>query len=159
MKYPLYLSKDYKFIKILMWAFVAISISLIVMSIITLCDAYTFLNLTLAQAKIYLTTACISTIVLVGILTIHYQVDGEHLRIKLFFFDLLGGRIRYEKILNIVYSNGMMYISYIWKGVDPVIASIMIAPSKFDKMKDELLSKNKNIVFYEDKDEISDSQQ
>lgn len=159
MKFPLYLSKNYKIIKIFMWALVAVSIFLIVMSIITLCDVYTFLNLTYAQAKINIATACISTIVLVGILTIRYQLDDKHLRIKLFFFDLLGGRIRYEKILNIVYSKGMMYISYIWKGVDPVIASIMIAPSKFDKMKNELLSKNKNIVFYEDKDEISDSQQ
>lgn len=159
MKFPLYLSKNYKFIKIFMWVLVAINIFLIVMSIITLCDVYTFLNLTNAQAKINIATACITTVVSVGILTIHYQVDDEHLCIKLFFFDLLGGRIRHEKILNIVYSKGMMYISYIWKGVDPVIASIMIAPSKFGKMKDELLSKNKNIVFYEDKDEISDSQQ
>ena len=157
MKFPLRLSKNYILLKIFMGVLLALSTALLVLSIITLFDVYTFLNLTYAQAKVQIATSCLSITVLTALLTMHYQVDDQHLRIKLLFFDILGGRIRLEKILNIVYSNGMMYISYIWKGQDPVIAAILIAPSKFDKMKDSLMQKNENIQFYEDKNETGNS--
>ena len=157
MKFPLRLSKNYIWLKIFMCLLLALSAVMLVLSIITLFDVYTFLNLTHAQAKVQIATSCLSITVLTALLTMHYQVDDEHLRIKLLFFDLLGGRIRLENILNIVYSNGMMYISYIWKGQDPVIAAILIAPSKFDKMKDTLTQSNPNIQFYEDKNETGNS--
>ena len=142
-----------------MCIFIVISLAMIVLSVLTLCDVYTFLNMTYAQAKIQIGTAVLSITIVIALLTMHYHVDDEHLRIKLMFFDILGGRIRHDKILNIVYSKGMMYISYIWKGADPVIASILITPSKFDKMKSALMERNKNIVFYEDKNETGNSEQ
>ena len=157
MRFPLQLSKRYFLLKIVMILSIVLSVGMIVLSIMTLCGAYTFLNMTFAQAKIQLSTACISILLMSALLSMHYHLDDKHLRIKLLFFDLLGGRIRYENILNIVYTDGLMYISYIWKGADPVIASILISPSKFDKMKDALLAKNKNIVFYEDNDETGNS--
>ncbi|MBR1955391.1 MAG: hypothetical protein IKA29_05670 [Clostridia bacterium] len=159
MRFPLQLSKKYFILKIVMILSIVLSIAMIVLSIITLCGAYTFLNMTFAQAKIQIATACISILMMSALLSLHYHVDDKHLRIKLLFFDLLGGRIRHENILNIVYTEGLMYISYIWKGADPVIAGILIAPSKYDKMKEALLAKNKNIVFFEDKDETGDSEQ
>ena len=136
---------------------IVFSVAMIVLSVLTLCDVYTFLNMSYAQAKIQIATACLAILFVSALLSLHYHVDQKHLRIKLLFFDLLGGRIRYENILNIVYSEGLMYISYIWKGADPVIATILIAPSKFDSMKSALLEKNKNIVFYEDKNETGNS--
>ena len=159
MRFSLYLSKYYKLVKALMWLLIGLSVGMIVLSVLTLCDMYTFLNMSYVGAKINIATSCISIVAMVALLTIHYHLDENHLRIKLLFFDLLGGRIRIENILNIVYTQDMMYISYLWKGNDPVIATILIAPSKFDKMKDALLQKNKNIVFYEDKNETGNSKQ
>lgn len=159
MRFPLQLSKNYNILKVIMCVFIVISIAMLVLSILTLCDVYTFLNMTYAEAKVQIVTACLSVTILAALLSLHYHVDEKHLRIKLLFFDILGGRIRFENILNIVYSNEMMYISYIWKGKDPVIAAILIAPSKFDKMKSALLEKNKNIVFFEDKNETGNSKQ
>lgn len=159
MKFPLKLSKNYNLLKVIMCLFIAISLAMIVLSILTLFDVYTFLNMTYAEAKVQIVTGCFSITIVAALLSLHYHVDEKHLRIKLFFFDILGGRIRIENVLNVVYSNGMMYISYIWKGKDPVIAAILIAPTNFDKMKNALLEKNKNIVFYEDKNETGNSEQ
>ena len=66
------------------------------------------------------------------------------------FTKQAGGKIRIENILNIVYTDGKMYVSYLWKGFDPTISQIAIKPKHFDKMKDALLAKNPNIVFYND---------
>ena len=159
MRFSLYLSKYYKLVKALMWLLIGLSVGMIVLSVLTLCDMYTFLNMSYVGAKVNIATSCISIVAMVALLTMHYHLDEKHLRTKLLFFDLLGGRIRIENILNIVYTQDMMYISYLWKGNDPVIATILIAPSKFDKMKDALLQKNKNIVFYEDKNETGNSKQ
>ncbi|MBO5866777.1 MAG: hypothetical protein J6Q55_01825 [Clostridia bacterium] len=157
MAFPLQLSKRYILLKIAMIVAIILSLAMIVLSVLTLCDVYTFLNLSYAQAKIQIATSAFAILALTALVTMRYQLDDNHLRIKLLFFDLLGGRIRYQNILNIVYKQGSMYISYIWKGSDPVIAAILISPSKFDKMKDALLQKNKSIVFFEDEDETGNS--
>lgn len=92
--------------------------------------------------------------------TLHYKVEKHFLRLNLGFIDILGGRIRIDKILNIVIESKTMYISYLHKdGQDPVIAAIVISPKRFAEMKDLLISLNPNIVFYEEKDEPADSEQ
>ena len=52
MRFPLQLSKKYFILKIVMILSIVLSVAMIVLSIITLCGAYTFLNMTFAQAKI-----------------------------------------------------------------------------------------------------------
>ncbi len=146
-------------IKILLVALAILSVAMCVFAVISLFDVYTFLNWTVGQAKLYLPTGLVSLIISVSLLTIHYKADDKYLRIKLLFFDILGGRIRIENILNVVYTKDKMYISYIWKGQDPVIANVMISQKKFDQLKNFLMAQNTNIVFFEDKDEISDSKQ
>ena len=39
--------------------------------------------------------------------TLHYKVDKNFLRLNLGFIDVLGGRVRIDKILNIVIKDGM----------------------------------------------------
>ena len=52
-----------------------------------------------------------------------------------------------------------MYISYLAEqGVDPIIAAIVISPKRYNEMKDLLMSKNPNIVFYDSKNDSTDSQ-
>lgn len=111
-----------------------------------------------ARAVILLSVSVMSIVMLLMLVTIHYKVTATHLRLVFVCWDALGGRIRIENILNIVYKTDTegkkpqrkMYISYLWKGPDPVIAQIVIKPKCFDKMRDLLLSKNANIVFYDD---------
>ncbi len=136
-----------------------LSIAMLVFAVISLFEVYTFLNWSIGQAKIMIPTSIISCLIATALATMHYKVDKTHLRIKILGFDLLSGRIRIENILNIVYKEGKMYLSYLWQGNDPVIANVMIAPKNFDKLKEFLLSKNKNIIFFEEEDEISNSQQ
>ena len=43
-----------------------------------------------------------------------------------------------------------MYVSYLWKGPDPVIARIAISPKKYEQMKAILTAQNPNIEFWND---------
>ena len=82
--------------------------------------------------------------------TIHYKVTNTHLQLKIAFWDMLGGRIEIGKILNIVIKDGKMYVSYLWKGPDPVIARIAISQKKYEQMKAILTAQNPNIEFWND---------
>ena len=144
-------------IKILLYAFAVISIVGIVVGIMPLAGAHW--EITTGQASQLISVCSLALIVSTLLATIHYKVDKTHVRINIGFIDMLSGRIRIDNILNIVIDNGKMYISYLWKGPDPVIAQIAIRPKRFDEFKELLMSKNKNIVFYENKDESTDSEQ
>ena len=107
-----------------------------------------------------LISVCSLTLVIATLFaTVHYKVDDEFVHINIAFFDMSGNRIRIENILNIAIIKNEMYISYLWKGPDPIIARIAISPKKFDVMKELLMTKNKNIVFTEQKDETGNSEQ
>lgn len=117
------------------------------------------IELTTGQATL-LTSVCSLTLLISTLFaTIHYKVDDSFIHLNIAFIDMFGNRIRIDKILNIVFDHDKMYISYLWKGPDPVIALIAINKKRFVEMKDLLMSKNKNIVFNEYKDETTDSQQ
>ena len=144
-------------IKIFLWIFAVISLAGIVVGILTLTGVHW--EITTAQASLLISVCSLTLIVSILLATIHYKVDKTHVRINIGFVDMLSGRIRIDNILNIVIDNGKMYISYLWKGPDPVIALIAIRPKRYDEFKQLLMSKNKNIVFYENKDETTDSEQ
>ena len=110
------------------------------------------------QATLLISVCSLTLLIATLFATVHYKVDDNFIHINIAFIDMSGNRIRIDKILNIVIDNDKMYISYLWKGPDPVIALIAINPKRFNEMKDLLMSKNKNIVFIENKDETSDSQ-
>ncbi len=117
------------------------------------------IELSTAQAKLLLAVCPISAVIALLLATIHYKITDTHLQLNLAFVDMLGGRINIDNILNIVIKNQQLYISFLWKGMDPIIAHIAIAPTKYKIFTDLLMSKNKNIVFYdEDKNEATDSQ-
>ena len=82
--------------------------------------------------------------------TIHYKLTDTHLQLNLAFWDILGGRIRIDHIVNIVKKDNKLYISFLWKGVDPVIAHIAIPNKDFDRMKALLTDKKTAIVYYDD---------
>ena len=111
------------------------------------------------QATLLISVCSLTLLIATLFATIHYKVDDKFIHINIAFIDMAGNRIRIDNILNIVIDNDKMYISYLWKGPDPVIALLAINPKRFNAMKDLLMSKNKNIVFYENKNETSDSQQ
>ena len=144
-------------IKIFLYIVAAISLVGIVVGIMPLAGAHW--EITTGQASLLISVCSLSLIVSILLATIHYKVDKTHVRINIGFVDMLSGRIRIDNILNIVVDNGKMYISYLWKGPDPVIALIAIKPKRYDEFKEFLMSKNKNIVFYENKDEPTDSEQ
>ena len=118
------------------------------------------IEVTTGQATLLIIVCSLTLIVALLFTTIHYKVDATHLRLNMAFIDILSGRIRIDKILNIVIDDGKLYISYLWQGHDPVIALIAISPKRYDEFKDLLMSRNKNIVFYENKkDGTTDSEQ
>ena len=116
-------------------------------------------EITTGQATLLISVCSLTLVVSILFATIHYKVDDKFVHLNVAFIDMLGNRIRIENILNIVVDQDKMYISYLWKGADPVIALVAISPKRFDAMKDLLMSKNKNIVFSEYKDETTDSEQ
>lgn len=137
----------------------AVSIAVAVLSVVILCGVAVPLEITRAQATLLLFAASFVAVVAVLLCTIFYRVTDTHLRLQIAFLDILGGRIRIENILNIVYKSDTadkknalrMYISYIWKGGDPVIAQIAIKPKHFDKLKNTLIAQNPNIVFWDER--------
>ena len=116
------------------------------------------IEITTGQATLLISVCSLTLVFATLFATIHYKVDDNFVHINIAFIDMSGNRIRIDKILNIVIDNDKMYISYLWKGPDPVIARIAISPKKFNAMQDLLMSKNKNIVFSENKDETIDSE-
>ena len=117
------------------------------------------IEISVGQATLLISVCSLTLVIATLFATIHYKVDDKFVHINIAFFDMSGNRIRIENILNIAIVKDNMYISYLWKGPDPIIARIAISPKKFDAMKDLLMSKNKNIVLTEQKDETSNSKQ
>ena len=117
------------------------------------------IEVTTGQATLLISVCSLTLLLSILFATIHYKVDDTFVHLNVAFIDMLGNRIRIDKILNIVINDDKMYISYLWKGPDPVIALLAINKKKFGEMKDLLMSKNKNIVFSEYNDETSDSEQ
>ena len=117
------------------------------------------IEITTGQAALLISVCSLSLVVSILFATVHYKVDDKYVHLNIAFIDMLGNRIRIENILNILIDQDKMFISYLWKGPDPVIALVAINPKRFDAMKDLLMSKNKNIVFSDYKDETTDSEQ
>ena len=134
-----------------------VSLAALALGIAVLAGAH--LEITTGQATLLISVCSFTLVVATLFATVHYKVDDNFIHINLAFIDMCGNRIRIDNILNIVIDGDKMYISYLWKGPDPVIALIAINPKRFNEMKDLLMSKNKNIVFSEKKNETSDSQQ
>ena len=137
-------------IRIILWILFALSIAALVVSVLVVSNAVIIRFITIGQGFVLLFTSTLAAVISLLLATIHYHVTPTHLRLKCAFFDVLGGRIRLENILNIVVREQKMYISYIWKGQDPVIAQIAIRNKHFEKMKDALTKANPRIVFYDD---------
>ena len=144
-------------IKILLYIMAAVSFVGLVIGILVL--AKVPIELSTGQATLLVSFCPLCTIIALLFATLHYKVTATHLRLYIGFIDILGGRISLDKILNIVIDKGIMYISYLYKGMDPVIAAIVINPKRYNEMKALLMAKNPNIVFYEEKNESDNSQQ
>ncbi len=137
-------------VRILLWIMFAISLIVTVFAALIVFGVKIPVDISPAQASVTLFSSTIVMVFSVLLATIHYHIDEKHLRLKLAFFDILGGRIALENILNVVIKDEKMYVSYIWKGEDPVIAQIAIAPKQFERFKDELMRKNRRIVFFDE---------
>jgi len=137
-------------IKIILWIIFALSVAALVVSVLVVSDAVIIRYITKGQGLVLLFSSTLATVISLLLATIHYQVTKTHLRLNVAIFDILGGRIRLENILNVVIKEGKMYISYIWKGEDPVIAQIAIKPKHYEKMKDALMKANPNVVFFDE---------
>ncbi len=145
-------------IQIFLWIIFAISVIGLVVGILIFAGVH--IEATTGQATLLVSACSLTLAVSLLFLTIHYKVDKDYLHLNIAFIDMLGNRIRIDKILNIVIDNDKLYISYLWKGPDPVIALVSIRPQKFDEFKDLLLSLNGNIVFYRtQQNETTDSEQ
>ena len=145
-------------IRVILWIMAAISLAGLALGIAVFAGAQ--IEITTGQATLLISVCSLTLIVALLFTTIHYKVDATHLRLNIAFIDMLSGRIRLDKILNIVIDDGKLYISYLWQGHDPVIALIAINPKRYDEFRDLLMSRNKNIVFYENKnDGTGDSEQ
>ena len=125
-----------------------LSIATLVVSILVVVEAAPKILITKGQGHVLLFTSSLSAVISLLLATIHYHVTSTHLRLNIAFFDILSGRIRLENILNVVIKDKKMYISYIWKGPDPVIAQIAIRQKHFEKMKDALMRANPQIVYF-----------
>ena len=145
-------------IRAVLWVMAVISLAGLIVGILALAGVH--IEITTAQASLLISVCSLTLIIAILFVTVHYKVDATHVRLNIAFIDMLSGRIRIENILNIVIDDGKLYISYLWKGPDPVIALIAIKPKRYNEFKDLLMSRNKNIVFYENKkDGTTDSEQ
>lgn len=136
-------------IDIILWTMAAVSVVGLV------CGALVMFGVNVAgifvgQARVLVGFCPVSVLLSILFATIHYKVTNTHLQLKIAFWDMLGGRIEIGKILNIVIKDGKMYVSYLWKGLDPVIARIAISPKKYEQMKAILTAQNPNIEFCND---------
>lgn len=137
-------------IRIILWILFALSIAVFVVSVLVVTDAVILRFLAKGQGYVLLFTSSLASVISLALATIHYKVTETHLRLNFTFFDILGGRIRLENVLNILIRDKKMYISYIWQGNDPIIAQIAVAPKHFEKMKDALMKANARIVFFDE---------
>lgn len=144
-------------IKIILWIIFALSIAALVVSILVVSDAVIIRFITRGQGLVSLFSSSLAAVISLLLATIHYRVTPTHLKLNVAFFDILGGRIRLENILNILIKDGNMFISYLWKGEDPIIAQIAIKPKHYEKMKDYLMKANPNIVFFNEDEEKVDN--
>ena len=145
-------------IKIILYVMAIISLIGTVVGILVVAGVQ--IELSQNRAILLLSICPLCSIIALLFATLHYKVEKNFLRLNLGFIDVLGGRIRIDKILNIVIDDKMMYISYLHKdGADPIIAAIVINPKRYHEMKDLLISRNPNIVFYEEKDEFANREQ
>lgn len=145
-------------IKVLLYVMAAVTLAGTVVGILVVAGVP--IELSQNRAILLLSICPLCTVIALLFATLHYKIDKNFLRLNLGFIDVLGGRVRIDKILNIVIEDGHMFISYMYKdGVDPIISAIVINPKRYYEMKDLLLSANPNIVFYEATDESADSKQ
>lgn len=144
-------------IRIFLWIMTALSLAGIVLAVLVFCGVP--LEITYAQSTLIISVCPISAIIAIILATVHYKIDDTNLRLYVGFFDVFSGKVSINRILNIVVQNKKLYISYLSTGVDPVIARIAIPEKKYKNFKEALLSKNKNIVCYEEENETGDSQQ
>lgn len=144
-------------IKILLYIMAVISFIGLIIGILVFAGIR--IELSLGQATLLVSICPVCTIIALLFATLHYKVDSTNLRLYIGFIDLFGGKIRLEKILNIIIDNKIMYISYLYKGMDPIIAALVISPKRYNEMKDLLMARNPNIVFYENENDSSNSQQ
>ena len=145
-------------ITIFLWIIAAVSLIGVILGILALVGVH--IEITHAQGILLVSVFSLTLTVSLLFATIHYKVDETYVHLNIAFVDMLSNRIRIDKILNIVIENGVFYISYLWKGPDPVIAALSISPKRYDDMKTLLMSRNPNIIYFKDKkDETSDSEQ
>lgn len=138
-----------------MWIMAALSLVGTVVGTLVLCGVRVF-SVTTAQANLLMYFCPVCTVVAAVFASIHYKVTDTHLQLKIAFWDMLGGRIEIGRILNIVKKDGNLYISYLWKGPDPVIARVAISPKKYDAFKALLTSKNAYIEFFDEDEQQND---
>ena len=134
-----------------------ISLAGLILGILVLAGVH--IEVSRVQATLLISVCSFTLLISILFATIHYKVDDSFVHLNIAFVDMLGNRIRIENILNIVFDHDKMYISYLWKGPDPIISLVAINKKKFVAMKDLLMAKNPNIVFNERKDETTDSEQ
>lgn len=145
-------------IKVLLYVMAVVSLVGTIVGILVVAGVH--IEMSQNRAILLLSICPLCTIIALLFATLHYKVEKNFLRLYMGFFDLLGGRVRIDRILNVVIDKKILYISYLYKdGVDPIIAAIVINPKRYYEMKDLLISRNPNIVFYEEKDETADSEQ
>ncbi len=141
-------------IKILLYIIAVILLGGTIVGILFFCKVP--IDLTINQATLLVSVCPLCAIVDLLFATLHYKVDSKCLRLYVGFIDIFGGKVGIDKILNIVFDNGKMYISYLsGKGMDPIISAIVINPKRYIEMKDLLISKNPKIVFYDAQNDTS----
>lgn len=143
-------------IKTLLYVMAVVSLAGLIIGILAL--AKVPIELSMGQATLLVSVCPMCVVITLVLATVHYTVTATHLRLYIGFVDILGGKIRLDKILNIVLDGDRMLISYLHEGTDPIIAAIVINPKRYVEMKDLLIARNPNIVFYENKNESDNSQ-
>lgn len=103
-------------------------------------------------------SSSLAAVLTLALATIHYRITDTHIRLNVFFVDVLSGRIRLDNVLNVVKKQDKLYISYLWKGEDPVIAQIAVKPKYFDKIKNAITSANPKVRYYDETEDSSGDQ-
>lgn len=145
-------------VNIAAWAMFAISVVALAIGIAAAAGAVLPLNINPAQGTLLIFSSSLAAVLTLALATIHYRITDTHIRLNVFFVDVLSGRIRLDNVLNVVKKQDKLYISYLWKGEDPVIAQIAVKPKYFDKIKNAITSANPKVRYYDETEDSSGDQ-
>lgn len=125
-----------------------------VMIFFTLSRLFNLFGLKPSSLWLEYTTLVLSVLLVVfmiAALNVSYAADASKIRLRILFFDVLGGKILTQNVRQIVLDkkSNRLFILSKRESEQPVVTQINISPESFGAFSDRLKELNKNIIYTE----------